>query len=58
MWASDSTNGNNVPASPHKEGFNLDRAAAHFEDELAFCRKAGYRPDLAWTCHDYADALL
>ena len=37
---------------------NLDQAAAHFEDALAFCRKAGYRPDLAWTCCDYADALL
>ena len=30
----------------------------HFEDALAFCRKAGYRPELAWTCCDYADALL
>jgi len=37
---------------------NLDRAAAHFEDALAFCRKAGYRPELAWTCCDYADTLL
>ena len=37
---------------------NLDQAAAHFEDSLDFCRKAGYRPELAWTCHDYAEALL
>jgi DNA-binding CsgD family transcriptional regulator len=37
---------------------NLDQAAKHFEDALAFCRKAGYRPELAWTCHDYAEALL
>ncbi len=37
---------------------NLDQAAAHFEDALAFCRKAGYRPELAWTCCDYADTLL
>ena len=37
---------------------NLDRAAAHFEDALAFCRRAGYRPELAWTCCDYADTLL
>ena len=37
---------------------NLDQAADHFEDALAFCRKAGYRPELAWTCCDYADALL
>ena len=36
---------------------NLDQSAAHFEDSLAFCRKAGYRPELAWTCCDYADAL-
>jgi class 3 adenylate cyclase len=37
---------------------NLDKAAQHFEDALAFCRRAGYRPDLAWTCCDYADCLL
>jgi DNA-binding CsgD family transcriptional regulator len=36
----------------------LDKAAEHFEDGLAFCRKAGYRPGLAWTCCDYAEALL
>ena len=37
---------------------NTDQASAYFEDALAFCRKAGYRPDLAWTCCDYADMLL
>jgi tetratricopeptide (TPR) repeat protein len=37
---------------------NLDKAAEHFEDALAFCRRAGYRPELAWTCCDYADVLL
>jgi len=37
---------------------NLDQAIVHFEDALAFCRKAGYRPELAWTCCDYADLLL
>ncbi len=36
----------------------LDKGAAHFEDSLAFCRKAGYRPELAWACCDYADTLL
>ena len=36
----------------------MDQAAAHFEDALVFCRKAGYRPELAWTCCDYADTLL
>ena len=37
---------------------NLDQATSQFEDGLAFCRQAGYRPELAWTCHDYADGLL
>ena len=36
---------------------DLEQAAAHFEDALEFCRKAGYRPELAWTCCDYADML-
>ena len=36
---------------------NLEQATEHFEDALAFCRKAGYRPELAWTCCDYADTL-
>jgi len=37
---------------------NIDQTVAHFENALAFCRKAGYRPELAWTCCDYADTLL
>ena len=37
---------------------DLGQAAGHFEDALAFCRKAVYRPELAWTCCDYADTLL
>ncbi len=37
---------------------HLDQAAGHFEEALAFCRKAGYRPELAWACCDYADPLL
>ena len=32
-------------------------AATHFEDSLVLCRKAGYRPELAWTCCDYAYTL-
>ena len=35
----------------------LDDAAAHFEDALAFCRKTGYHPELAWSLCDYADML-
>jgi len=37
---------------------NFDLAVKHFEDALSFCRKAGYRPELAWTCCDYADTLF
>ena len=36
----------------------LEQSMAHFEDALAFCRKADYRPELAWTSCDYADAML
>jgi hypothetical protein len=34
-----------------------DRACGHFEGALAFCRESGYRPELAWSLCDYADAL-
>ena len=37
---------------------NLDQSIGHFEDALTFCRKAGYRPGLAWACCDYSDMLL
>jgi DNA-binding CsgD family transcriptional regulator len=37
---------------------NMDQATLHFEHSLAFCARAGYRPELAWTCHDYAGTLL
>ena len=36
---------------------NLDNAQTHFDDAIAFCRKAGYRPELAWSLCDYADML-
>ncbi len=36
---------------------NLDQAAGNFEDAAAFCRKAGYLPELGWACCDYADTL-
>jgi len=35
-----------------------DTAVAHFEDALAVCGRAGYRPECAWTACDYADMLL
>jgi len=35
-----------------------NQAVAHFEYSLNFCRRAGARPELAWTCCDYADTLL
>lgn len=37
---------------------DLDAAVNHFEDSLAFCRKAVVQPDLAWACYECADALL
>ena len=40
----------------HNKG--KDQAMTHFEDAMDFCRKAGCRPELAWTCCDYADTLL
>jgi len=36
----------------------LDEAVGHFEDALALCRRAGYRPELAWRCADCAETLL
>lgn len=35
-----------------------DDAVTHLEDGLEFGRKSGYRPELAWTCSDYAEMLL
>ena len=37
---------------------NPDKAIEHFEEALAFCRNAGYRPELAWSLCDYADCLM
>ena len=36
----------------------LDTSERHFEDALAFCRKAGYTVELAWSLHDYAETIL
>jgi hypothetical protein len=36
----------------------VETALVHFEDGLAFCDRAGYRPEHAWTGSDYAEALL
>jgi DNA-binding CsgD family transcriptional regulator/tetratricopeptide (TPR) repeat protein len=35
-----------------------DKAIQHFEDALVLFRKNGFRPALAWTCHDYAAMLV
>jgi hypothetical protein len=37
---------------------DLDQAAQHFEEALSFCRRGGCRPELAWSCCDYADTLF
>ena len=36
---------------------DADAATAHFENGLAFCRRAGYLPELAWTAADLAETL-
>ena len=36
----------------------ISQAIEHFEDSLAFCAKAGFQPEYAWTCWGYAAALL
>ena len=37
---------------------HVDQAITNLEDALALCRRAGYRPELAWTSCDYAETLL
>ncbi len=37
---------------------DTDLAEKHFEAAIEFCEKAGYRPELAWTCADYAKFLV
>lgn len=36
----------------------VNQATIHFEDALNFCRRSGYRPELASTCCDYGETLL
>ena len=36
----------------------MDHAEAHYKETIAFFRKVGYRPELAWTWCDYADLLF
>ncbi|MFQ6028289.1 MAG: helix-turn-helix transcriptional regulator, partial [Dehalococcoidia bacterium] len=36
---------------------NLETASQHFEDALAFCRRAEYRPELAWCLYEYSNTL-
>ena len=36
----------------------VDKSIAHFENGLTFCRKAGYKPELAMSLYEYADPLL
>ena len=36
----------------------IDEAVRQFEESLRFCRKADYPTELAWTCFEYAGALV
>ncbi len=46
-----------VEGLPSRALGRTDRGANHFESALAVCRKAGYRPELAWASCDYAEML-
>ena len=35
-----------------------DVALTHFEEALKLCRRAEYRPELAWSAFDYAETIL
>jgi tetratricopeptide (TPR) repeat protein len=35
-----------------------DKAVVHFEVALRLSKEAGYQPELAWVCYDYANTLL
>ncbi|MCH7843579.1 MAG: AAA family ATPase [Chloroflexi bacterium] len=37
---------------------NATDASRHFEDARSLCTRHGYRPELAWTCHDHAAMLV
>lgn len=41
----------------HSSGMARE-AGSHFESALDITRKAGYRLEFAWTCHDYGESLL
>ena len=36
----------------------LERSAEHFEAAVSLYKRAGYRPELARACAEYADLLL
>lgn len=36
----------------------VEVAVSHFKKGLAFCRRAGYRAEEAWTAYEYSEALL
>ena len=35
----------------------IEKADSHFRGALAFCEKAGYRPEWAWSAYEYAKCL-
>lgn len=36
----------------------IEQAISHFEDALNTCEQAGYGPELAWSCFEFAQTLL
>ena len=54
----DGLNGDRVLGLVARTIGKFEWAIEHFENALEFCRGAGYRPELAWSYHDYAETLL
>jgi ATP/maltotriose-dependent transcriptional regulator MalT len=36
----------------------VGQGISHLDDAISFCENAGYRPELAWSCCDCAEALI
>ena len=58
MIGGDIISGDHILALLADTTHNPELAENHFEAAVEFCKKAGYRPELAWICADYSDMLL
>ena len=58
MIGGDIVSGDHLLALLAGSADKLELAEEHFDAAVEFCASAGYRPELAWTCADYAEMLL